>query len=466
MVLDRYEYSKIPNAKLPGTWQSQMALDELLDFLQQNWEQRSVFYEDGEINSKQQFLDFLGSGAIRTKKYIGTIVFYGEQLNIYPRVFSTEKEDHETDDLTQKHLLNNLVKWIEYCNKLEYPFINISSELSDAEDLKELFITLYIGYVRSAIERGLYYQYVDETEDCTSIKGKFDLKDYLISKIPNGQADKFRCTYSNFEFDNAVNRIIKYTCKQLMNITSKKNQKAIRTILTRLNEVADVRCTPNDCNGIRLSKMHRHYDIIISMSKMFLLNKMSNYTVDTNESFCFLFPTDLLFEGFIGGFLKEVLQDVGGKVHLQESKMSLVEKIIYKGETSGAAFTMRHDILAEYHDKVFVLDTKYKEMSRFEDNPDYKETISNEAKQGDLYQVLEYARKRDIQDVYLLYPMYRYEEKEEEFPVAVSESPSGDINVHFIRMPFIFEEDEDKTRQQLTDVIKAVFNIQEAPYYE
>ena len=113
MVLDRYEYSKIPNAKLPGTWQSQMALDELLDFLQQNWEQRSVFYEDGEINSKQQFLDFLGSGAIRTKKYIGTIVFNGEQLNIYPRVFSTEKEDHETDDLTQKHLLNNLVKWIE-----------------------------------------------------------------------------------------------------------------------------------------------------------------------------------------------------------------------------------------------------------------------------------------------------------------------------------------------------------------
>ena len=132
MVLDRYEYSKIPNAKLPGSWQSQMALDELLDFLQQNWEQRSVFYEDGEINSKQQFLDFLGSGAIRTKKYIGTIVFNGEQLNIYPRVFSTEKEDHETDDLTQKHLLNNLVKWIEYCNKLEYPFINISSELSDA----------------------------------------------------------------------------------------------------------------------------------------------------------------------------------------------------------------------------------------------------------------------------------------------------------------------------------------------
>lgn len=459
MVLNRYEYSKIVNAKLPSSWQSQAALDELSEFLQQNWEQRAVFYQDGEIKSQQQFLDFIGSTAIKTKKYIGTIVFKGEQLNIYPRVFSTEKDDHDTDDLTQKHMLYNLVKWIEYCNKLEYPFINISSELNDAEDLKELFITLYIGYVRNALERGLYYQYVEETEDCASIKGKFDLTNYLTSKIPNGQANKFRCTYSNFEFDNKVNRIIKYTCKQLMNITSKKNQKTIRTILTRLNDVSEVQCNPNDCNNIRLSKMHRHYGIIISISKMFLLNKMSNYSIDTNESFCFLFPTDILFEGFIGGFIKEALRDVGGKVRLQESRMSLVEKIIYKGETSGAAFTMRHDILVEFKDKVFVLDTKYKEMSRFENNSEYKETISTEAKQGDLYQVLEYARKRDIEDVYLLYPMYRYEEKENEFPVAVSESPSGDINVHFIRLPFIFEEDEEKTKQQLIEVIEQIFMV-------
>jgi 5-methylcytosine-specific restriction endonuclease McrBC regulatory subunit McrC len=159
--------------------------------------------------------------------------------------------------------------------------------------------------------------------------------------------------------------------------------------------------------------MHRNYGIIISMSKMFLLNKMSNYSIDTNESFCFLFPTDLLFEGFVGGFMKEELRRFGGKVHLQESKMSLVEKIIYKGETSGAAFTMRHDILVEYNGNIFVLDTKYKEVTRFEGNLDYKETIGNEIKQGDLYQVVVYAWKRNITDVYLLYPMYRYEEKAE-----------------------------------------------------
>ena len=285
------------------------------------------------------------------------------------------------------------------------------------------------------------------------------MQDYLLRKIPNGQADRFNCTFSNFEFNNKVNQIIKYTCKQLLNISSKKNQKILRTILTRLELVSDVKCTPYDCNGIRLSKMHKNYGIIISMSKMFLLNKMSNYTIDTNESFCFLFPTELLFEGFVGGFMKELLSPYGGIVKLQESKMSLIEKIVYRGETSGAAFTMRHDILVEYTDKIFVLDTKYKELSRFEGNPDFAADINSEVKQADMYQVLEYARKRNITDVYLLYPMYRYELREEEFPVAISESPSGDINVHFIRIPFIFEDDEALVKQQLTDVIKSIFEI-------
>lgn len=459
MVLNKYEYSPIKLKDMPTEWQSESGLDELQEFLQQNWEQRSVFYDDHEVESQQQFLK-IGHKRIDTNRYIGTIVFKGHQLNIYPRVFGEYSGDSDTSELTHKHMLYNLVRWVEYCNKLAYPFISISSELNDSEDLKELFVTLYIAYVRDAINRGLFYQYVDETEDCTSIKGKLNLNDYLVRKIPNGQADKFSCTYSKFEFDNNVNRIIKHTCKLLLKISSPKNYKQLRTVLTRLNEVSDVQCKPSDCDNIRLSKMHRHYSVIISMSKMFLLNKMSNYTIDTNESFCFLFPTEALFEGFVGGFMKEVLNEYGGKVCLQESRMSLFEDVLYKGETSGAMFKQRLDILVEYNNKSFILDTKYKELSRFEDTQNVRNILYNEANQKDSEQVLQYARKRGLTDAYLLYPMYRYEEKEEDFPVAISKSPNGDINVHFIRLPFIFEEEnEQKTRQQLIDVIKHVFEI-------
>lgn len=462
MILNRYENTTIKNNKLPISWQSQKDLDELSDFLQQNWEQRSVFYDDGEVTSKQQFLSFIGQKGIKTQNYIGTIVFNGEQLNIFPKMFRTDIDDHETDDLDQKHLMNNLIRWLEYCNKVEYPFISISSELNDSEDLKEFFITLYIGYVRSALERNLYYQYVDETDECRSIKGRFDIRDYVTGKIPSGRGNLFQCTYSKFEFDNQLNRIIKFTCKQIFNATSKKNQKILRRILTKLDEVTLEPCTPADCSKVRLGSMHKNYRVILSMSKMFLLNQLSGYTMDTNESFCFLFPTELLFEGFIGGFMQDAIGEYGGKVRLQQSDMHLIEDIIYNGESLGAAFTMRHDILVEIDEKVFILDTKYKQVSRFEGNPDeVLKIVSEEPKQTDIYQVCEYARKRNISDVYLLYPMFRYEENEPTFPMGKSKGNQGVINIHFIRLPFVFEEDEGRTKQMLKKVIFSILNIEE-----
>lgn len=462
MIINRYEESQIKNSKLPLEWQSQASLDELADFLQHNWEQRSVFYEDGKVDSKQQFLGFTGQKGIRTKNYIGTIVFKGEQLNIFPKVFRTEGDDQDTEDLSQEHLMKNLVRWLEYCNRIAYPFINIITELDDAEDLKELFISLYVGYVRSALERGLYYRYVEETEDINCIKGKFDLKDYYLNKIPNGMAEHFRCTYSKFEFDNDVNRIIKYTCKLLINIASKRNQKAIRNILVKLNEIEDVQCKPADCDKIRLSKMHSNYRIIVSMSKMFLLNKTSTFSVDVNESFCFLFPTELLFEGFIGGFMQEIIEGDGGKVYLQKSDMSLIDEIHIGDQIYGSAYTMRHDIFVELNGRSFILDTKYKGIERFEgDTENALRVVREEPSQSDINQVCEYARKRGLSDVYLLYPQYRYEDVDNVRPRGVSLSHGNglDINIHFVRLPFIFEEDENLVKTNLCKVIKEILTI-------
>ncbi len=463
MIINRYEESQIKNSKLPIEWQTQASLDELADFLQHNWEQRSVFYEDGKVDSKQQFIGFTGQKGIRTKNYIGTIVFKGEQLNIFPKVFRTEGDDQDTDELSLEHLMKNLVRWLEYCNRIAYPFINISTELDDAEDLKELFISMYVGYVRSALERGLYYRYVEETENINCIKGKFDVKDYYLNKIPNGMAERFKCTYSKFEFDNDVNRIIKYTCKLLFNIASKRNQKAIRNILVRLNEIEDAQCKPSDCDKIRLSKMHSNYRIIISMSKMFLLNKTSTFSVDVNESFCFLFPTELLFEGFIGGFMQEVIEYEGGKVSLQKSDMSLIDEIHIGDQTFGSAYMMRHDIFVELKGKSFILDTKYKQIERFEgDTENALKVVREEPSQDDINQVCEYARKRGLSDVFLLYPQYRYEEVDNVRPRGVSFGHGNglDINIHFVRLPFIFEEDESHVKDALKKVISEILYIQ------
>lgn len=457
--LNCFEESTIKNKYLPVEWQDQSSLDELAEFLQLNWEQRSVFYDDGKISSRQQYLSFGGHKTLRTNNYIGTIAFKGQQLNIFPKVFREFKGDTDTDGFDLKLLMKNLVQWLKYCNRVDYPFISIVSDLEDSDDLRELFITLYIRYVKQALESRPFYRYEEKTEDLALIRGHINFKDYINNKIPNGLGHKFNCSYAEFQFDNPVNRIIKYTCKSLINNTdSVENKRIIRQILIRLNEVSDTRCVPSDCDGIRLSKLNHQYAILLSMSKMFLLNQTSTYKIDNQESFCFLFPTELLFEGFIGGFMKEALKEEA-TVRFQASDMTLVDNVEYGGVSLGKIFTMRHDMLIEHKDKgLFILDTKYKEVSRFEDGDDLRQLIKTEINQNDFYQMISYAVKRGIYDVYLLYPLYRLEENEPEFPVAQASVSSGEtVHVHLVRLPFVFEEDTEKTKEMLIKSIDKIF---------
>ena len=458
-ILNCFEESRIKNKRLPEEWQEQSALDELAEFLQLNWEQRAVFYDDGEVTSRQQYIGFTGSKGIRTNNYIGTVVFKGQQLNIFPKVFREEKDDNDTEELNLSHLMKNLAQWLQYCNKIDYPFISITSELEDSKDLRELFITLYVHYVKRALDYGPFYQYEDRTEELSVIKGHIDFKDYINHKMPNGLANRFLCSFSEFEFDNIVNRIIKYTCKGLINETdSVANKKIIRNILIRLNEVEDKRCVPSDCDGIRLSKLHRQYAVILSMSKMFLLNQTTTYQIDNQDSFCFLFPTELLFEGFIGGFIEETLA-TEANVRLQASELTLINDVVYDGTSLGKAFTMKHDILVEHKDLgLFVLDTKYKHLSRFEGNEDVKRSVTEEVSQSDLYQVIEYAAHRDLSSAYLLYPMYRMEAEEPTDVVLERKSVQGKIIfVHVVRLPFIFEDNIEATKSHLSKAIKRIF---------
>lgn len=457
MILNYYENKIIKNALLPAEWKSQESLDELLNFLQSNWEQRAIFYDDGKVNSKQQFLDFIGQKNIRTKDYVGTIVYKGHQLNIFPKVFKEFKDDDDRKSLDLQHLMHNLVKWIEYTAKIDYPYISIAADMENTDDLQELFVSLYVRYVKAALDRGLFFRYEEKTENLPTIRGRLDIKDYITKKYPTGQFGKFLCSYSTFEFDNLLNRVIKCTLKFVWNIATPSNQKIIRNLLNKLGEVSDQNCTPRDCDTIQLSKMQSKYKIILSMSKMFLLNKTTNYNLDTHDSFCFMFPTDLLFEGFIGGFIQSIFNK-DAKVTLQASEVSLVDSIRLGDREFAQAFVMRHDILIEHKEKgMFILDTKYKEVSRFEGNTDFRYDLINDINSGDLYQVLTYAVSRGLDKVYLLYPQFRFEEKEPNPAILKKsvevEGQKSNIDIYAVRIPFVFEDDDEKTSRCLKEAI-------------
>ena len=454
-----YEETEIRKHYLPESWKDEGVQAELKDFLQQNWDQRKSFYDDGNNNSKQQFLTFLNFGSIRTNEYVGTIVFKGEQFNIFPKVFETRGEE-----LTLSHLMANLVQWLDYCSKFDFPFVSIKNDLEGIDNFKELFITLFAKKLSRVLENSSYYKYEDRTEDLRIIRGRFNVNDYISRKIPSGQYGKFECEYSMFEYDNLLNRIIKYVCRKLLNQTRPVNQRIFRNVILRMSDVSDIVCVAKDCDKVVLNRMQSEYRSILSLCKVFLLNDLPGYNMDTKESFCFLFPMPVLFEGFVGGFLKSIL-DGKGRVELQKSDQPLVNDIRYGGKSYGPAFTMRHDIVCTVGDKVFLMDTKYKKIQRFEDAKEdetlWKMQLIKGVSQPDLYQVSMYAVKRGLNKAYVIYPLMRREDLENDMPVLqeiilTGHSSLDDIrlvDIVLVRVPFVFEDDVDKTKSMLRDVL-------------
>lgn len=456
-MINGFEFSKIKLNKLPKSWQEEGAMEELESFLQENWQQRSIFYSDRQITSRQQFIDFDKKDAIKLQNYIGTITFKGEQLNIFPKIFKEDEDDFDADDLKTEDLINNLVYWLGYCDKLNFPFVSMKGELSEAENLMELFITIYVHYVKAAIGRLRYHQYEDVAETGSFVKGRIDFKDYVLHKYPQGQSDKLNYTYSSFVFDNALNRIIKCTCLFLLNITNQAaNKEIIRNILMVLGDVANVNCKPYDCDQVHLSALHGNYRIILSMSRMFLLNKISSNKIGMTETFCFLFPAEILFEGFIGGFIKEMLAGKA-RVRTQAGGQYLAELVV-DGEILGNAFMLKEDILVEFDDSIVVLDTKYKEIERFSR---VRENRKLKISDSDMKQMAVYALKRGAKKLFLVYPLHKNEEMETlevRYDIYIDEADAAKcIPLEILKVPFACRENETKSKEMLKRIFDKIF---------
>lgn len=459
-MINTFEFQKVKTSKLPDAWKEDGALDELELFLQRNWEQRGIFYSDHEISSRQQFIDFDRKDGFKTQNYIGTISFRGEQLNIFPKIFKEDEDDHDASGLDITELINELVMWLGYCDKFNFPFVSLKGEMNEADTFLELFITVYVHYVKAAVGRQLFFRY-EEIEEVGSVpKGKIDFKDYSARRYPAGRWNKFQYTYSSFVFDNLLNRIIKCTCRMLDGLTKQmSNRRIIHDILMKMGDVSDINCTPYDCDTIHLNSLQANYTVILSMSKMFLLNKVSSHNMGVSESLCFLFPAELLFEGFIGGFIRQNFKD-GAKISTQARDLYLAELVV-DGEIIGNRFLLKEDIVVQIEDMIIILDTKYKEIERLSRIRRDSDRLG--ISDADMKQMAIYANRRGAKRLYLLYPLYRGtipDETEVVFNIhAGAGNDSPKIPLQILQVPFAFGDDAEATKKLLLRILRSALEV-------
>lgn len=362
--------------------------DALTTFLNDLWNRRErAPWYDNEVEAReteQQFLRIRPNGRqISSTKYVGVIHHEGTTINLLPKIFHAPATEPDADAVAQMH--NHIIWWLSYCRRIRFP--NYQTSLGEqTTSFFEVLIYLFSKYTRELLLTSVYHQYEEQQSEVRNLRGRLDVPAYMREHISRGQWHKLHCRYDSFEVDNELNRIIKYVARMLEKVTvNEDNRRQLQEIIFMLDEVSDLPATAEQCARMRFNPMFGEYETVRDYCQLFLSNSVS---IDYNNSlrlFAFLLPMEYVFEDFIYGFLEREVSGISvtaqsTAVHLDESK----------------SFQLRPDLIVESGGKHLVIDTKYKLI--------YNDASDAGISQVDIYQILAYAVRFNIDRGILLYP--------------------------------------------------------------
>jgi 5-methylcytosine-specific restriction enzyme subunit McrC len=362
-------------------------LEEFLDLIWSKREKNSFYFEDdSERKEQQQFLNLLHkNNEIKSSKYVGVIHFEGHKINLLPKIFYDNSKVYHEQEITQ--IQNHILWWLSYCRKIKFP--NYQSTLGNTKsDFFEVLVYLFSKYSKNLLGNSIYQQYEEINQELTFVKGRVNTSDYINQNLSTGRWHKISCTYDAFVFDNEFNRILKYVTSLLFNATrNQENKKNLRDILFILDEVSDVTATAEQCSKISFNPMFSDFETVRDYCYLFLNNCISFDYKNDLKLFAFLLPMEYVFEDFIFGFIEKEIESIQAKAqrrdtYLDESKF----------------YNLKPDLFLQSSLKSIVADTKYKIIYSEESDP--KKGIS----QNDLYQMLAYAVRFDVDEILIFYP--------------------------------------------------------------
>ena len=430
----------------------QASLDGLEGFLDEIWnsrEKNSFYSENGNDKiESQRFLQFIHkSNELKSNKYVGVIHYQGEKINLFPKIFFdsdknyTDAIEEQITEINQIH--NHILWWLSYCRKIKFP--NYQTSLGSAKsDFFEVLIYLFSKYTRELLNSSIYQQYEEVSRELSFIKGRLNTNEYINENLSKGKWHKLNCTYDAFVFDNEFNRIIKHVTTLLFNVTSNlDNKKNLREILFILDEVSDERATAEQCSRISFNPMFGEFETVRDYCLLFLTNCVSFDYKNDLKLFAFLLPMDYVFEDFIFGFIDKELEYVTTKAQRSDTYLD-----------EGKAFNLKPDLWLKTDHKSLIADTKYKIV--YSDEKDPKKGIS----QNDLYQMLAYAVRFEVNEIILFYPNTIKQGQEEETELTIKDTLAGgkEILISAFQLPIINRDLLDKELATKTD-LKDLFEL-------
>lgn len=305
--------------------------------------------------------------------------------------------------------------------------INLSG--TDDFNFSDLYAELFLMNARKVIRKGLNREYISKNEAVPAVKGKINyIATITKQSMHNG---KVVCEYEEYEENNILNQIIKYTAIQIYRSNGLTDiyKRKLRFIIGQLNGVEYKEIDRNDFKSIRLNRNNDYYFFLLKVCELILESRMLNEK-DGTYSFYNIFEDDekmhAIFELFIYKFYEYELTK-HYKVRFQHQLNFNVE-----GGNLQLLPVMRMDteILSDTED--IIIDTKYY-ADYIKPNYGTDKLIS-----ANIYQMMAYLNNinttKDRLRGILLYPMpYNAKEINEKYSLTIlSNGQTKPATIEFI----------------------------------
>ena len=313
----------------------------------------------GKVLQAQNFC-----GMIQTKD--------GTTIEIIPKVKNT----------TQDEAKNILIKMLKTLKRSPFKHLKSAKLSSSKMPLFEIFISMFLEELGELIKRGLKSEYIQKENNLYFLKGKLNISKQI--KFNHIHKERFFVGYDEFLSDRVENRLIKTTLTYLYNKSKlNKNQQKIREFLFIFDDIKQSQNIKIDFTKIKVDKQMREYESVLEFAKVFLFDNSFSPYKGKDIAFALLFDMNLLFESYVGVYLKKK----GFDVRLQDRGKYLIE--------TPNRFALRPDIVINKDTNTeIVADTKYKNI-----------TTHKDINQADMYQLYAYGTKyKKTSQLYLIYP--------------------------------------------------------------
>lgn len=331
-----------------------------------------------------------GRRALTARQVVGVLAADGVALEILPKIDVPGIDGTTAHGQIRQHLVHMLAVALD---------LNIASgamtELSwQRETLLEILIGLFARKLADEVRKGIPRHYLTHEDDLATLRGRLNVTRQFTTLI--ARPDKLACRYDDLSPDILLNQIMRATVDRLISVsTSGENQRRLRELAFFY---ADIRSPPPSTlawGSLILDRTNSRWRELVELARLLLGDRFQTTSTGTARGFSLTFDMSRLFEAYVARQLRRALAGTDLKVHSQGGRLYCLEEL----ETGTGRFMTKPDILVQRSGKVeLVIDTKWKRISRFVDDP--KRGIS----QSDVYQMVAYGQLYDCPDLLLLYP--------------------------------------------------------------